>query len=149
MLRSTLGCAIVAALVAFASPAAASDMTFRKADATGLTDTVIGQPYWLLHAQCAGLFGARSQWELDAGRRDKAEEAKVQAVEFMHAALKRLQTDRGLDRKQALALAIPHLEAGRNHGKEILANGRTGWQSAWNAERSFCLDVRDAYRRRS
>ena len=45
-------------------------------------------------------------------------------------------------------IAGPQLDIGRAHGREILSDGRTDALSAWNVERSFCLDIYDAYHRR-
>lgn len=148
MAHSALKSAVLVAALACAGQAAAADQLFRKADATPLTDTVIGQPFWVLQAQCAGLFGSMSNFQTLRGKPAEAERAKTMAVGFMNDALDRLQADRGIDRKAAMAIALPQLDAGRAHGREVLGSERTDTLSAWNAERSFCLDINDAYHRR-
>lgn len=148
MARLALKSVVLVAALALAGEAAAADQLFRKTDATPLTDTVIGQPFWTLQAQCAGLFGAMSNYQSQNGRPAEAERSKQIAVGFMTDALTRLQADRGIDRKAAMAIALPQLDVGRAHGRDVLADGRIDSLSAWNAERSFCLDINDAYHRR-
>jgi hypothetical protein len=132
-------------MIVFAgAPAMAGDMTFGEGDASPISEHAIGQPYWILEAQCAGLYGATANFHSAKGRHGAADSDTQLGVSFMDDAIARLQADRNLDFQAALDLAGAQVDAGRAHSKSILGGG-TGAHSRWNAERSFCLDVYDAY----
>jgi hypothetical protein len=131
------------AVVAFASaPAQAGDLILTKAEATPLSEHAIGTPYWILQAQCAGLYGATANFHTAKGRSREADSDTRMGVSFMDDAIERLRRDRNLDFEAALSLAGTQVDAARAHSKSQLDRGD---RSHWNAERSFCLDVYDAY----
>jgi hypothetical protein len=127
--------------------ALALDMVYAKGDATLLTESNIGKPYWSLHAQCAGVYGAASGFETASGHADPAEKYKLIAVGMFNDAVARLQADRGLDRPAAIALATPELDYGRASAARMLADDGTGSDSGWNMLRSACQDISQAYHR--
>ncbi len=139
--------AVAAAVAAIAAPAFAGDLTFSSRDANPITNHAVGQPYWVLQAQCAGLFGSMSNYQASRGRAAEAEQAKAQGVAFMKDSLARLRVDRGLEGDNAMAAAGAQVNVGRAHAQQIIAMG-TDDHSQWNVERSFCLDVNDAYHAR-
>ena len=130
------------ALAIAAAPAAAADMVLASADATPLSEHAVGKPYWILQAQCAGLYGATANFNADKGRDKVASGDQQMGVNFMNDAIERLQHDRKLDFEAALSLAGAQVDIARNHSRALLDEHR---RDAWNAERSFCLDVYDAY----
>ena len=135
----TLSAALAAlALVAAASPVAAADLTMSKGAASALTEADIGKPYWILHAQCAGIFSA--------GFAYRGEEAdKATGVAMFNASIDRLVRDRGMERKAALAMASEQLAAGREMGNDLLSRGGDSRRGAWNLQRSACLDIYEGY----
>jgi hypothetical protein len=137
---------LVVALITLAGalPAVAGDRTLSENDATPLSEHAIGQPYWRLEAQCAGLYGATANFYSSKGRHGAADTDTQRGVSFMDDAIARLQEDRRLDFEAALALAGAQVDASRAHSKSMLSQGMRA-HSAWNLERSFCLDVYDAY----
>ena len=138
---------VAAAALAGGALAAAPDMILSRAHATSLIESDVGQPYWLLLAQCAGVFGATSNYDAEAGHTREAEADKARGVGMLNAAIGRLQIDRGIDRQDALAIASPQVDLGRADGRAMLDTGGTGAQSPWNWARSSCLDIETAYGR--
>ncbi len=137
----TILLALVASVIA-AAPAAAGDRVLTSDDATPLSEHAVGKPYWMIQAQCAGLYGATANFYADR-RRDKVASGDQQmGVSFMNDAIERLQQDRNLDFEAALTLAGAQVDTARAHSKSLLDAHR---HDAWNVERSFCLDVYDAY----
>ncbi|MDB5471873.1 MAG: hypothetical protein JWR84_3433 [Caulobacter sp.] len=125
-------------LIAAAAPVAAADLTMSKGASSTLTETDVGKPYWVLHAQCAGIFSA--------GFAYRGEEAdKTTGIAMLNASVDRLVRDRGLDRKAALALASEQLATGREMGNDMLSRGGDKRTGAWNLQRSACLDIYEGY----
>lgn len=136
----------VAACAALGGPVLAADLVLTRAKATPLTEDSVGKPFWVLEAQCAGFYGAGYTYEL-ANHKDKRAEADRNAgVAMLDGAVARLQTDRGLDRAGAMALAEPEVETGRGVAKIMLDRDGSGANSSWNVLRSACLDVAEAER---
>ena len=135
----TASAALAALLVLSAgAPAAAADLLMSKGAASALTEDDIGKPYWVLHAQCAGIFSA--------GFAYRGEETdKTTGVAMFNAAIDRLVRDRGMERKAALALASEQLATGREMGNELLSRGGDSRSGAWNMQRSACLDIYEGY----
>lgn len=127
-----------AALVAAAAPVAAADLTMSKGASSPLTESDVGKPYWVLHAQCAGVFSAGFAYRGD-------ETDKSVGMAMFNASIDRLVRDRGMDRKAALALASQQLANGREMGNEMLARGGDKRMGAWNLQRSACLDIYEGY----
>lgn len=125
-------------LVAGALPAAAADLLMSRGASSALTEDDVGKPYWVLHAQCAGVFSA--------GYAYRGEEAdKATGTAMFKAAIDRLVRDRGMDRKAAMALASDQLATGREMGNELLSRGGDRRSGAWNLQRSACLDIYEGY----
>jgi hypothetical protein len=121
-----------------AAPVAAADLIMSKGAASALTETDVGKPYWVLHAQCAGVFSA--------GFAYRGEESdKAVGMAMFNASIDRLVRDRGMERKAALALASEQLANGREMGNEMLSRGGDGRRGAWNLQRSACLDIYEGY----
>ncbi|HYE44674.1 MAG TPA: hypothetical protein VEA44_02765 [Caulobacter sp.] len=142
--RAVLALSVCAPLALAGQPALAADMVMPRGAATGLTESDVGKPYWVLLSQCAGMFSAAYSVHSSSGDADKAEADKLVGTAMLNAAVDRLVRDRGLDRKTALAMASEHLAAGRETGSEIIARG-TRSRSPWNAQRSACMDIHDGY----
>jgi hypothetical protein len=111
-------------------------------DATPLSEHAVGKPYWILQAQCAGLYGATANFNTAKGKGGAASGDEQMGVSFMNDAIERLQADRKLDFEAALHLAGGQVDSARAHSKSLLDGHR---RDEWNVERSFCLDVYDAY----
>ena len=126
-----------------ALPATAGDMIFPGG--TGLTERLAGQTYWSTQAQCAGLFGATSNYLGERGDAAGAEAAKDQALAFADQAIKRVMTDRGVSRADAIQVVQPAILSGRDAGLKSLAAEGTNDNSNWNYARSACLDVAEIY----
>ena len=76
VLRARALLVVVAALsLGGAALAAPVDRTLSRSSASALAQGDIGQPYWILLAQCAGVFGATSNYDADSGRKREAEAA--------------------------------------------------------------------------
>jgi hypothetical protein len=142
-MKRTVTAIVAAGLTLSAIPALAGDLIFPGG--TGLTEKLAGQAYWSTQAQCAGLFGATSNYLSERGDAGGAEAAKTQALSFAEAAISRLMTDRGLSRADALQVVQPAVLAGRESGLRTLETGGTNTNSGWNYARSACLDVADIY----
>ena len=127
-----------------AGPALAGDLMLAKGDATDLITSDIGKPYWMLQAQCAGMFGAAYAYDVAHKHPSEAERMKENGVDMLESALARLQFDRGIDRNAAMTLAADEVEVGRAGAKTQLEQGGDGPASAWNVIRSACLDISDA-----
>lgn len=125
-------------LAAAAMPVAAADLTMSKGASSALTEADVGKPYWVLHAQCAGIFSAGFAYRGD-------ESDKSVGMAMFNASIDRLVRDRGMDRKAALALASEQLANGREMGNELLARGGDKRLGAWNLQRSACLDIYEGY----
>lgn len=133
-----LSAGLALTLMAGALPATAADLIMTRGASSALTETDVGKPYWVLHAQCAGVFSA--------GFAYRANEAdKATGVAMFNASIDRLVRDRGMDRKAALALASEQLAAGREMGDEMLSRGGDKRSGPWNLQRSACLDIYDGY----
>lgn len=143
----------LAASMLFAGAASAGDMTLTEQDATPLTESAIGQPYWMLQAQCAGLFGATANYRTEQSQSRGAQRAASQDVgrgtAFLNDAIARIRADRSLDYDTAMSTLVPAVQLGRSKARDALSVGSTGPKSRWNYERSFCMDVADAYRSRN
>lgn len=137
---------VLAAGVALSTalPAMAGDMIFPGG--TGLTERLAGQAYWSTQAQCAGLFGATSNYLGERGDAAGADAAKVQALGFADQAIMRVMTDRGVSRAEAIQLVQPAILSGREAGLKSLAAEGANANSSWNYARSACLDVADIYK---
>lgn len=136
--------ALAAALTVAAMPAMAGDLLYEAAP-DSLTEALNGRPVWSAQAECAGLFGAASQYLTDKGDSAAADEAGKLAVSFANDAITRLGKDRGLTRKQALAVIEPAVIRARDAGAELVSRRGDGVNSTWNFARSSCLDVAEAY----
>ena len=137
----TILLALLTSVIA-AAPAMAADRVLTRDDATPLSENAVGKPYWLIQAQCAGLYGATANFYADRHRGKVAAGDQQMGVSFMNDAIERLQQDRNLDFEAALTLAGAQVDTARAHSKALLDDNR---RDAWNVERSFCLDVYDAY----
>ncbi|WGM38172.1 hypothetical protein [Caulobacter sp. NIBR1757] len=136
---AALAALLVASPMVFAAaPVAAADLVMSKGAASALTESDVGKPYWVLHAQCAGIFSAGFAY-----RGDEAD--KSTGVAMFNAAIDRLVRDRGMERKAALALASDQLATGREMGNEMLARGGDKRTGPWNLQRSACLDIYEGY----
>jgi hypothetical protein len=140
MTRTALLTLMVSAIAA--APALADDLVLTDRDATPLSEHAVGRPYWILQAQCAGLYGATANVDNAKGRGQAASGDEQMGVTFMNDAIERLQHDRKLDFEAALTLAGGQVDTARAHSKSLLDGNR---RNEWNTERSFCLDVYDAY----
>lgn len=130
-----------ASLVAATAPVAAADLTMSKGASSPLTEADVGKPYWVLHAQCAGVFSAGFAYRGD-------ETDKSVGMAMFNASIDRLVRDRGMDRKAALALASEQLANGREMGNELLSRGGDKRTGAWNLQRSACMDIYEGYTRK-
>ena len=140
-MRKLVLLALMASAVA-AAPAVAGDLLLTDREATGLSEHAVGKPYWILQAQCAGLYGATANIDSARGHGQAASGDEQMGVNFMNDAVERLQHDRNLDFEAALTLAGAQVDSSRAHSKSLLDGHR---RDEWNTERSFCLDVYDAY----
>lgn len=136
--RGIVAAVTAIALASGALPAAAADLLMSRGAASALTEADVGKPYWVLHAQCAGIFSA--------GFAYRGEEAdKTTGTAMFKAAIDRLVRDRGMDRKEAMALASDQLATGRQMGIELLSRGGDRRTGPWNLQRSACLDIYEGY----
>jgi hypothetical protein len=135
--------AAVALVTLPAAPALAGDLLYRAAP-DSLTEDLSNKPYWMAQAQCAGFFGATSQYLDQTGDSDGARQAGDLAVKFANDAIARLMKDRKLTRAQAMDLISPSVLKARNDGATLVSTD-TSSTSTWNFARSVCLDVADAY----
>jgi hypothetical protein len=128
--------ALAAALasVALAPAALAQDLTLSPRDATPVSERAVGQAYWRLEAQCAGLYAAVANMHTAHGLDGQAAHETSQGVVFMDDAISQLQLDRKLGFQEALSLAGSQADAARARGSV-----------AWRNEHGMCLDVYDAY----
>jgi hypothetical protein len=133
--------ALAASAIA-AAPAMAGDRVMTSGEATPLSEHAVGKPYWVLQSQCAGLYGATANFHADKHRGKAADGDQQMGVNFMNDAIQRLQQDRKIDFEAALTLAGAQVDTARSHSRQLLDHGQ---RAAWNTERSFCLDVYDAY----
>ncbi len=144
---------LIAALVAGVVPlvlgstaARAGDLIFNPSSATVLTEASAGQPYWRLHAQCAGMLHATFNYNSQNDRTEQAVTDRDASKTMLLASIDRLQQDRGMDRKAALNLALVQMNIGSEAALPLLYNGGAGPKSPWNIQRSICMDILDAYR---
>lgn len=137
-------CALTLAATA-AVPAMAADLVFSRSAATGLTEGSIGQPWWKLQAQCAGMFAAAFDRHSLTGETELAGADRDIGKGMLLAAIDRLERDRGMDHKVAVDLALLQVSYGRESVREMIRTGGDGPSSPWNTQRSICLDIRDAY----
>ena len=137
---------LAGAALSISVPAMAGDLLLSKKDANALIQDSVGKPYWSLQAECAGAFGAAYAWEQGQGKAAVAEDDKQIGVSMLDGALARLRIDRGLERAQAMDMALPVVEAGRLAGRNLLDKQGDAPTSNWNAMRSICLDVASAAR---
>lgn len=153
-MRKLIILASALAVAASALPAVASDgdMVFPSREASNVTASLANQPYWQLLAECAGMFGAASQFESGHGNGAAADEDKAIGTRFLTDAVERLKADHKLSDSDALALASDQVSVGHDQGAEILAHGDVSGDSQWNWKRGACMEVQDSYhhdRRRS
>ena len=148
-----LASALAVASAALPATAAGPDLLFPTREASNITAPAANQPYWALLAECAGVFGAASQWESGHGHSEAADEDKATGTRFLNDAIERLKADHGLSDHDALALASDEVSEGHDQGADLLANGDISGGSQWNWKRSGCMQIQDAYhhdaRRRS
>jgi hypothetical protein len=137
-----------AALAVEESPPAPEDLRFLKRDATPVSEKAIGTPFWMLQAQCAGMLGAASAWNEREGRAAEAERDKNHGVAFYNGAVDRLVSDRKIDRTKATEIAEVRMEYGRAYAKDLLATSGVFAKKRMLIQRSFCMDVEDALRKR-
>ena len=78
------------------------------------------QPYWRILAECSGVHGVLANRYQARGLEREAVIAKDRGVVFLRGALQQLKLDRGLPQSEALALATPAVDAGREQGAELL-----------------------------
>jgi hypothetical protein len=148
ILLSALAAAVLAAPgPAVRADAKGPDLLFPRREATTVTARAAGQPFWALLAECAGVFGAASNYETARGDSAAAEEDARIGTQMADEAIRRLMQDRGLDHDAALAYAGAEINVGRSQGQELLAGGDRGAFSAWNSKRSACLDIDQVYAR--
>jgi hypothetical protein len=126
--------------------ALAGDLIFSPSSSTVLTEASAGQPYWRLHAQCAGMLHAAFNYNSQNDRTQQAVADRDASKTMLLAAIDRLQQDRGMDRKAALNLALVQMNIGSEAALPLLHSGGTGPKSPWNIQRSICMDILDAYR---
>ena len=88
MTRTTL-LALMASAIA-AAPAVAGDLVLANRDATPVSERAVGKPYWMLQAQCAGLYGATANFYTARGKGDDAAGDERMGVTFMNDAIERL-----------------------------------------------------------
>ncbi|MBX3480511.1 MAG: hypothetical protein KF842_08920 [Caulobacter sp.] len=138
------GCALVLTATA-AAPAMAGDLMFNRKAATTLTEGSIGQPWWKLQAQCAGMFAAAFNSHSLAGEADLADIDRDIGKSMLTAAIDRLERDRGMDHKVAVDLALLQVSYGRDRVTELIRTGGSGPTSPWNTQRSICMDIHEAY----
>jgi hypothetical protein len=134
----------LALLATAASADTGHDLLFPKREATSLTARAAGQPFWALLAECAGVYGAASNWESGRGNTDAADQDAHIGERMANAAIERLMHDRGLSHDDALAYVGVEVNTGRAQGREILSGGD---RDTWNYKRSACLDIEDVYHR--
>ena len=134
---------IAAVTLGVVTPAAAGDKIFRGG--TMLTEGIAGRPYWVVQAQCAGVYGAASAYLADKGDAEGAEKAKAMGVAFFRDAVDRVMQDRGVPKPAAIEALSPTVVNGRTETLAALRSEGDGPSSRWNYARSACLDVRDAY----
>jgi hypothetical protein len=126
--------------------ALAGDLVMTRGEATELTQSNVGKPFWALQAQCAGIFGASYAYQRDHGDQKGADADKDIGVAMLDAALARLEADRGIDRNAAMALAEPEVDRGRSVVAPLLTHSGNGPETNWNFFRSACLDIDAAAR---
>ena len=154
-MRKLIILASALAVAAAAVPAAASDtdLLFPGREASNMTRMAANQPYWALLAECAGVFGAASQWESGRGNSAASDEDKAIGTRFLTDAVERLKADHKLNDGDALALASDQVSVGHDQGVELLAHGDISGSSQWNWKRGACMQIQDTYhhdrRRRS
>ena len=148
-MRRFIVLAATLAVVASAAPSMASDpdLLFPGREASTMTELAANQPYWALLAECAGVFGAASQWEKGRGNPSAADADKAAGSRFLTDAIERLKADHGLNDNDALAFASDQVSVGHQQGLEILSSGDIGPSSKWNWKRSACLEIQDTYHR--
>ena len=134
---------IAAVTLGVVTPAAAGDKIYRGG--TMLTEGISGRPYWVVQAQCAGVYGAASAYLADKGDAEGAEKAKAMGVAFFRNAVDRVMKDRGVPKPAAIEALSPTVVNGRTETLAALQSEGDGPSSRWNYARSACLDVRDAY----
>jgi hypothetical protein len=138
-----------AAALSVATPAAAApdpDLLFRSRDASNVTASAANQPYWQLLSECAGMFGAASQWERGRGNGDASDEDKAIGARFLTEAIGQLKADhKELSDQDALALASDHVSVGHKEGVTVVGNGDIGAGSQWNWKSSACTQIEDTY----
>lgn len=134
---------LAATTLGIAAPAAAGDLLYPGG--TMLTEGMAGKPYWSVQAQCAGVYGATSNFLASKGDADGAAEAKALGVAFFRDAVDRVMKDRGVARPAAVEALGPSVIASRTETLQVLQSEGAGPSSKWNYARSACLDVREAY----
>lgn len=125
--------------------APAHDKVFPRSEVSSLTLHAGGQPFWALLAECAGVYGAASNWESERGHADAAEEDARIGTHMANEAIQRLMEDRGLSHDDALAYAGVEINTGRAQGQDFLARGDHSAYSLWNTKRSACLEIDEIY----
>ncbi len=139
---------MAAALVAAVAPALAGDLIFTRREASPLAENNVGRPYWVLLAQCSGIYEGAYAYEFGRGRNHAAADVNQRADELLDDAVKQLQSDRNVDRETALSMTRQEVALGRSDAEAMVDHSGTGDDSAWNWTRSACLDIWLAYRRR-
>ncbi|MFN3857501.1 MAG: hypothetical protein ACK4RV_07090 [Caulobacter sp.] len=143
-MKSILAGGLALVLASAAGMAHAADLTYR-AEPDSLTEPLNGTAYWANQAQCAGLFGAASQFFEGRGDAAQAEANRTLALQFANDAIARLRKDRGLTKAQAMDLISPAVLKARDDSQRVMAQG-VDPKSPWNFARSSCLEINDNYR---
>jgi hypothetical protein len=137
----------IAALAIAAPAVAADDLLFPAKEATSLTAMAAHQPYWALLAECAGVYGAASNFERGRGNGGAADEDARIGTGMLNDAVARLKIDHNLSDHDALAYASDEVSEGHQQGADLLAHGDISGGSQWNWKRSACLDIQASYHR--
>jgi len=142
MRATTITLAMIAACAAL--PAQAGDRAFAKANASLLTEEYVGQPLWSLLASCAGAQGAAHAFYAANNRAAQADESRVAGAQFLELAVDRLVVDRRVDRKAALEVTLPAVEAGRVSGTDALTYRGRDKGLKWLSMQTACDEIAGA-----
>jgi hypothetical protein len=148
IVTSVIALSLTGSLAGVAAPATAGgadDLLFPSKEASNLTELAAHQPYWALLSECAGVFGAASNFESARGNERAAAEDKATGASMLNDAIGRLVADHGISEQDALAFAGDQVNVGREQGGDLLAHGDIGGSSRWNFKRSACLEIQTVY----
>lgn len=146
-IATVLTLAAVAAVIA--GPAASADLVYRHDRDNGpdLLEGSNGRPYWVLLSECAGFYGAlanRASSDADYERDLAAGRS------WLNLAIDRVSADRGLGRREAIALVEPRISRARSVGESSIAassdDGGVMTLGAGDIMRSTCGSLERVYR---